>query len=163
LTVETRSEIFLTRVGASFKAAIIAQSAPIEVARSQAVRLGAATRRVSSRPWSICQSFLRVHGCAGGWPAIRVALAKAGVLTPLILPVAHRFRVKHQLPGLALLRFRVLRDRRVTYLALPSADFDGVKPTPSPLPTLFPRPVPISTTTPHSTPVLTPLPRPSPP
>jgi len=37
------------------------------------------------------------------------------VLTPLILPVARRFRVKHQQPGLALLRFRVLRDRRVTY------------------------------------------------
>jgi hypothetical protein len=48
-------------------------------------------------------------------------------------------------------------------LALPSADFDGVKPTPSPRPTPFPRPVPISTTTPHATPVLTPLPRPSPP
>ena len=48
-------------------------------------------------------------------------------------------------------------------LVLPSADFDGVKPTPSPRPTPFPRPVPISTTTPHATPALTPLPRPSPP
>jgi hypothetical protein len=48
-------------------------------------------------------------------------------------------------------------------LALPSADFDGVEPTPSPRPTPFPRPVPISTTTPHATPALTPLPHPSPP
>jgi hypothetical protein len=115
LTVETRSKIFLTRVGASFKAAITVPSAPIEVARSQVVRLGAVTRRASSRPWSICQSFPRAQGCAGGWPAIRVALAKAGALTPSILPVAHRFRVKHRVHGLALLRFRVLRDRRVTY------------------------------------------------
>ena len=48
-------------------------------------------------------------------------------------------------------------------IVLPSADFDGLKPTPSPRPTPFPRPVPISTTTPHATPALTPLPRPSPP
>ena len=120
MTVETRSKIFSTRVGASRSAAITAPSAPIGVIRLQVVRLGAATRKALSRPWSICQSFPRAQGCAGGWPAIRVALAKAGVLTPSILPVAHRFRVKHQQPGLALLRFRVLRGRRVTYSRFPA-------------------------------------------
>jgi hypothetical protein len=110
----------LTQVAASSWGAITALLVPIEVAPLRVVRHGAVTRRASSRPWSTCQSFPQAAGCAGGWPAIRAALAKAGALTPLILLVAHRFRVKHRVHGLALLRIPVRRGRRVTYSRFPA-------------------------------------------
>ncbi len=96
LTVEIHFEILLPLAEASLAEAITAQSAPIAVVRLQVVKLGAATRRVSLRPWSICQSFPQASGCAGGWLAIRVAPMRAGVLTPSILLVAHRLRVRRR-------------------------------------------------------------------